>query len=76
MLLHSIIIKILRNFFMLLKTIIRKILEETVVLKDAKSGYDRAYPGWYVFPLWNFLLGWSILLISKTCINILLDPEV
>ena len=38
MLLHSIIRKIPCNFFMLLKTVIRKILEETVVLKDAKSG--------------------------------------
>lgn len=43
MLLHSIIRKIPLNFFMLLKTVIRKILEETVVVKDAKSGYDPVY---------------------------------
>lgn len=76
MLLHSIIRKIPCNFFMLLKTVIRKILEETVVLKDAKSGYDHVYPDSMFFLSGISSWGWSVLLISKTCINILLDPKV
>lgn len=76
MLLHSLIRKIPCNCFTLLKTVIRKILEETVVLKDAKSGYDHVYPDSMFFLSGISSWGWSVLLASKTYINILLDPGV
>lgn len=76
MLFHSMIIKIPCNFFMFLKAVIRKILEETVVLKDAKSGSDCVHPDAMFFLSGISSWGWSVLLIFKTCINILLYPEV
>lgn len=76
MLWHSVIRKIPWNCFMLLKTVIRKILEETVVLKDAKSGYDHVDPDRLFFLSGISSWGWSVPRISKTYINILLDLEV